>query len=322
MRAPRGLALLFVAAVAGCSVERLPPPESPPPSATATVSVPPPTASPAATSDLPIEADGEPVDVDPDIRAASLTRAGVRVVIEVDRNPLPAGEPTWVTTTLINRGPGVLRWMTDACETHVHVGGQMSGVRWAAGSPQEGAARTFKSWASQTVVELSGPITLSFVPERWVGRRIDGCADIGITHELGVGGRVAARYQWDGFSGDFGLPPSGPAELVATFDYWWREGQPEGSGPPVTARLPVLVEGGRDPEAGSPGQVIDVALSVPEFLALLEAHPSLQEWDMPIRVEFDPNTDAWEVELRILGGGAATVTIGTFGDVRDVEVRR
>jgi hypothetical protein len=259
--------------------------------------------------------------VDTGIRAASKTVEGVRVLIEADGNPMRAGEPAWVTTTLFNRGPGVLHWMTDGCETHVGVRGQMSGLRWAAGGPQQGAAQTFKSWADRTIVELAGPITLRFVPERFIDLDDYGCADVGVTHELGVGRRIVARHRWDGLTGEFGLPPSGPAELVATFDYWWRDGQPEDSGPVVAARLPVVIDRGRGDADLSPGQVIDVALSVPQFRALLEAHPSLQEWDMPIRVDFDPTAEAWEVELRILGGATATATIGRFGDVRSVEVR-
>jgi hypothetical protein len=321
VRARIGLTVILLA-LFGCSVERLPAPESPPVNASASASTrPSPIASPAATPGPPVEPSGQPVTVDPTVHAASLTVEGVRVLIEADRNPMSAGEPTWVTTTVINRGPGVLRWMTDGCQIHVGVRGQMSGVRWSAGGPQHGAAQTFKSWANQTVVELSGPIMFGLVPEPFVGRGDIGCADLGVPHELGAGNRVVMRHSWDGFTGTFGLPPSGPAELVATFDYWWRDGQPEGRGPVVAARLPVLIAGGREPGALAPGQVLDVALSVPQFRAVLEAHPSLQEWDMPIRVEFDPDNASWQVELRIEGGATALVEIDAFGDVRKVDVR-
>jgi hypothetical protein len=320
VRARIGLTFITLAALVGCSVERLPVSVSPPPSPSPAVSASP-IASPPATPEPPVVRDGEAVPVDSNILAASNTVAGVLVLIEADRNPMPAGEPTWVTTTLFNRGPGVLHWMTDGCETHVGVRGQMSGMRWAAGGLHEGAAQTFKSWTNRTVVELSGPISLGFVPERFIDRGDYVCSDVGVLHELDVGGRTVARYRWDGLTGEFGLPPSGPAELTATFDYWWRDGEPEGSGPDVAARLPVVIDRGRGPAELSPGQVIDVALSVPQLRALLEAHPSLQEWDMPIRVEFDRKTAAWTVELRILGGAAAVVTIGTFGEVWSVEVR-
>jgi hypothetical protein len=320
---PTRIGLTFlVLALAGCTVERLPISESPPPRHSPAISSSPsPIASLSTTPEPPVVVDGERVDVDTTVVAASNTVDGVRVLIEANRNPMPAGEPTWVTTTLFNRGPGVLRWMTDGCATHVGVRGQMSGMRWAAGGVQEGAAQTFKSWADRTVVDLAGPISLGFVPERFVDRGDYACGDVGVTHELEVGGRTVARHRWDGLTGEFGLPPSGPAEVTATFDYWWRDGEPEGSGPDVAARLPVVINRGRGPAELSPGQVIDVALSVPQFRALLEAHPSLQEWDMPIRVEFDSKAEAWEVELRILGGAAATVTIGPFGEVRNVDSR-
>lgn len=321
----RLVAIVLVAALAACSVERLPAPESPPPSRSPGFSASP---LPTTTPEPPIVADGEPVEVAPSVLAASNTVAGVRILIEADRNPMPAGEPTWVTTTLINRGPGVLRWLTDGCQTaHVQVAARMSGVRWGEGlPPQEGAAGTFKRWASQTIIDLSGPIPLHFMPER-PHPEVE-CADVGSPHELDVGKKLVQRHQWLGFvsqwadrTSEYGLPPAGPAELVASLDFWWRDDESELYGPLVAARLPVLIEGGRDPAALSPGQVIDVALSVPRFRALLESHPSLQEWDMPIRLEFDSKVQAWKVELRILGGGAAVVTIGTFGDVRSVEVR-
>jgi hypothetical protein len=323
MRA-RLVAIVIVGALGACSVERLPVSESPPPSRSPRVSNSP---LPTSTPEPPIVVDGEPVYVDSTIRAASNTVGGVRILIEADRNPMPAGEPTWVTTTLINQGPGVLRWTTDGCQIHVQVQAQMSGVHWGEGIQQQDAALRFKRWASQTIIDLAGPIPLHFMPERNPHPEV-GCADVGIPHELGVGKKVVQRHQWLGFvsqwgnrTSEYGLPPAGPAELVASFDFWWRGGDSEQRGPLVAARLPVLIEAGRNAAALSPGQVVDVALSVPRFRTLLEAHPSLQEWDMPIRLQFDSKVQAWEVELRILGGASALVTIGTFGEVRSVEVR-
>ena len=42
-------------------------------------------------------------------------REGVRVTIVLDANPLRAGQPTWVTTTVQNVGPDGLIWFHDGC---------------------------------------------------------------------------------------------------------------------------------------------------------------------------------------------------------------
>jgi hypothetical protein len=264
-------------------------------------------------------AEGEPVRAEPGVLAASTTVDGVRVLLEVDRNPIPAGEPTWLTTTLINRRPGMLRWITDGCAIHVGVRGEMSGTRWNAGQQQSGAALTFKVWADTSILDLTGPVRLDVTPERLVGRDV-GCADLGVGHELAPGGRIVERHLWNGFTTGFGLPPSGPAEIRATFDSWTGDDHGEPDGPEIVASLPILVVDGREMSEPSPGQIIDIALAVPEFRAVLDSVPSIQEWDMPIRVEFDPALGEWLVELRTNRGTVARVEIGRFGDLRGVDV--
>ena len=48
-------------------------------------------------------------------RIAMIEANGVRVTIELERNPMPAGEPTWVTTTVTNTGRDDVIWLHGAC---------------------------------------------------------------------------------------------------------------------------------------------------------------------------------------------------------------
>jgi hypothetical protein len=64
---------------------------------------------------------------------ASVERDGVRVRIELDRNPMPAGEPTWVATTVTNIGDDDLIWLHGGCAISVGVNGRMNGRRWSFG---------------------------------------------------------------------------------------------------------------------------------------------------------------------------------------------
>ncbi|HSL33543.1 MAG TPA: hypothetical protein VK871_07825 [Candidatus Limnocylindrales bacterium] len=97
---------LTVALVAGCA--RPPVPDA--------IGLPSGTAAPPADPTAIPTAPAEALE-----RIASIEQDGVRLTIELERNPLPAGEPTWLTTTVANTGPDELRWITDACDIDVSV---------------------------------------------------------------------------------------------------------------------------------------------------------------------------------------------------------
>jgi hypothetical protein len=105
-----------------------------------------------------------------------------------------------------------------------------------------------------------------------------------------------------------GPTPSGPATLVATFDFWSRRANLDPTEPPIEVRLPVNVVGDRDPRTLSAGQAMDVALSDWGFRAFLEAHPEIQLWQRRI-VALDPRTNRWLVVLGTDAGASATVSI-------------
>jgi hypothetical protein len=236
---------------------------------------------------------------------------GIRVTIETERNPMRAGQATWVTTTLTNTGRDTLRWITDGCSIDVGVRGEMP-MQWSAGFVQAGAAKTFKDWAFVSILaKPEAPIWLKLTPEQFVGQGDFGCADLGIPHSLEPGRRVRERHQWDGDAApDQGPPPSGPAVLVGIFRSWWRGPADLGAtNDAVVVRLPVQIVDGRDPRFLSAGQAIDVALTVPAFRRLLEAHPSIQDWDMPVIVRFNNAVRAWQVGFKTYDGGSILVDI-------------
>jgi len=62
--------------------------------------------------------------------------------------------------------------------------------------------------------------------------------------------------------------------------------------------LPVEIVGGRDPRLLSAGQAIDAALVVPALRTILDANPSIQDWDMPITTRFDLPSGLWQIGLK------------------------
>jgi hypothetical protein len=273
----------------------------------------------------PVQSGEAPFEVDLDVHRAVSEVDGVRITIETARNPLIAGRAAWITTTLTNTGRDRLHWITDGCSIHVGAYGQMP-FRWAGRFVQGGAGGTYKDWAYvANLLALDQPILLRAVPEPFVDRGDFGCADLGVPHELAPGRQIRERHRWDGLAApDLGLPPTGPADWIGTFSSWWRASDPgaefaETTRDPVVVRLPVEIQSNRDPRALSAGQAIDVALLVPAFRALLEANPSIQDWDMPITTRFDIRTGAWQIGLKTNEGRSVVVVVeGDTARVVDV----
>lgn len=282
-----------------------------------------PTATPTPTLIPPIEERGPgfeqpaslpPVEVDPDVRTATTEVDGVRITIEVARNPLVAGQAAWITTTLRNTGRDTIGWVTDGCSIHVGAHGEMP-FRWASGFVQSGTAKTFKDWAYvANLPPRDSPVWLRAVAEPFVGRGAFGCADLGVPHELKAGLQIRERHRWDGqAAGELGLPPSGTAEWIGEFRSWWRASDPgaefgEMTRESVVVRLPVEIVRGRDPRLLSAGQAIDAAMVAPQLRALLDANPSIQDW-MPITTRFDVHSNLWQIGLRTEDGFGVVVHI-------------
>jgi hypothetical protein len=191
-------------------------------------------------------------------------RDGIRVTVQLDRNPLPAGEPTWATVAVTNIGQGILSWTHDGCAIPVAVRGHLPGASWRPGQAQTGPSAEFKE---RVIEQMADGIAISFVPEEMVGVGRIGCADTAITDTILAGRSITQRAQWDGMAYlRLGLPPSGPLTIRGWAGYYFR-GRHE---PPNVLEEGVIeldgdawIVGGKDPSWLDPPEVIDVALGRP-----------------------------------------------------------
>jgi hypothetical protein len=132
----RSLAISLLALIVGACVSRdpiIPQPSVPtqrPPTASFGPTSPTVVAGPASVA----PGDGSPPpsipsDVLP--RAATTEADGVRVTIELERNPMPAGEPTWIDKTITNTGLDPVIYYP--CGDSVSVSGLIPGLPWRPG---------------------------------------------------------------------------------------------------------------------------------------------------------------------------------------------
>ena len=225
-----------------------------------------------------------------------MERDGVRVSIEVDRNPLPAGEPTWVSATVTNIGKDDLIWFHDGCAIAVGVGGSLEDAKWRTGRAQISNAAEFKELALEAAEPEDGSISISFLPERFAGKGSFGCADIGISETIRPGRSIKERSVWTGFGGQtLGPPPTGAVKLVGSFRYYWRErtGEPEDViSQVIDVSLPAWVVGTGE-SIIHPGEAVDAALLEPRLHDVLATRKLRSGHDAIIR--FDPAAVAWQV---------------------------
>lgn len=221
-------------------------------------------------------------------------RDGIRVTIELGRNPLRAGEPTWATLTVQNRGRTEAKWFHDGCAIPAGIGGQVVGARWRMGVEHSGQAAIFKS---RVVDAIGGDIIrIMFTPEQHIGRGGIGCADVGITEPLAPRESLVHRARWDGMAAPaLGPPPGGPIELSGAAAYYYRGNEPADlidSGA-IEMRADGWIVGGKDPAWLDPPEVIDAALADPGFVRWI-ADKELGNGRSEF-IRFDPQRAVWEV---------------------------
>lgn len=219
------------------------------------VPIPPLTSPPPTRGDLPIQGRRE--------------ENGVLVTIRLERNPMPAGEPTWLFASVENRGPDNVIWWHDGCATPVWAGGPLD-ARWREGLSMSGDAALFKRYALGLGFE-AGPVPLRvrFTPVQYIGQGQVGCADLGIADEIEPGQILESRLRWNGLVGpELGLPPSGPVELIGTFGYFWRASQGQPDDIPerrIEVELDAWIDPGKPSDQLDPPEIIDVALTDKTF---------------------------------------------------------
>jgi hypothetical protein len=289
------LAVAFVVAAVVVRLAPVIPPVAQTPGPTAVAHSPSPGLTPVPTpvATLP----SGPLDT-----TASASLNGVQVTIEFERNPMPAGEPTWVTTTVTNTGADDLIWLHGPCThpTTVTVGGTVDGQTWRGGGDQTGASLRFRSMALAQAGVADGVIVVSFVPEAFVGKKgTYGCGDMGSESSLAPGKSIKQRARWDGEAGTLlGPPPTGRVELVGSFRDFWRRsaGEPtdESAAPAINVPLTAWIDG-RVEGIIHPAEAIDAALLDRRLVAILETR-DLGNANSPV-IRYDPAAAVWQVGL-------------------------
>jgi hypothetical protein len=227
----------------------------------------------------------------------------VRVTITVDRSPMPAGEPTWVTTELRNTGTDDLLYADDC--SLVSVSGAMEDDRWRPGFTFSGRLGEYKAWAVESLTLEDGAIWIAFTPEGIVNQGLEageyGCGDVLVVARLKPGEVRVERARWLGLTmRSYAPPPSGQVTLNGTFSFFWRES--EGDQDPQTESerrlsvpLAAWVQGVATPPRIDPTEAIDIALADPDFGRWVLGRPFRSGADWKLR--FDSNAHQWRVGL-------------------------
>ena len=271
-------------------------------------SMPPPSSSPDAPSHSPgvsaepsTPARSTPASpspsASPDLaRVAVKERDDIRVEIELQRNPLPAGEPSWVKVRVTNEGRTDVTWFHDGCAEPVSVRG-VSQVAWPMGEEHLGQAGRFKTYAlGGYTLEAPDPHgVLSFVRKARLHVGPTGCADVGIGETIKPGKTLRTTRWWSGFTDlHRALPAAGPATIRGFAGYYWRGKEPEDiTDQTIELELDALIVS--DAAAGrlSPAQAVDAALSDATFVDYLQTQ-AIANGRATI-AWYDADRDLWEI---------------------------
>jgi hypothetical protein len=231
-------------------------------------------------------------------RSAIVEQDGVRVRINLARNPLPLGKSTSAEMIVTNTGPDDLIWFHDGCAILAHLAGSMQTERWRFGAVQVDPQKVmFKRYLVGTRRLDGAPISIRFVPKKYLNAGSIICADIGLGDSIQPGESMREKVIWDGTALlRLGLPPPGQVNLVATFASYWRksEGPPdEGPGKRIDVPIDAWITGERDDRLLHPGEVVDAALSSAEFSSWL-ATVKIADGNEPV-LWFDRAAGLWDV---------------------------
>lgn len=277
-------------------------------------------ASGASPSSGPTSAPATPEASHPLALTATAEGDGVRISLELERNPLQAGVPTWITTTVVNTGTGDLEWTHDDCAITVLVSGTMTDAAWRHGDSLDGVANRYKNFALMQLGIYQDGINIDFVSSGYVDRKgIYDCGDIARTDIIRPGKSIVQRARWDGQAARMlGPLPTGTVTLTGTFASYSRASAGADT-PSKTLDVHLDVRIQRDgPEGLHAAEAIDAALSDARLIAVLNAR-DLWVGNEPI-VRYDTATDVWQVGL-LDGGDHPTVhwvlVDGQTGAIRD-----
>jgi hypothetical protein len=223
-------------------------------------------------------------------------RDHIRVEVELQRNPLPAGELSWVKVRVTNEGRTNVTWFHGGCAEPVNVHG-ISEVAWPMGEDHQGQAGMFKTYV------LGGDITrapdphgvLSFVEKGRLHTGPTGCADYGESETIKPGKTLRATRWWSGFTDlNRALPAAGPATFRGFAGYYWRGKEPaEITDETIKLELNAWIVSDAAAARLSPAQAVDAALSDPDFAANVETQ-AIANGRATI-AWYDAERDVWEI---------------------------
>jgi len=305
MRTSAFIALIVCVAI-GCTTPAASPgpsitgsPYPSPPMAASSSSAPISAVPSTPTPSTPLSPNPTTASAPPDLaRVAVKERDDIRVVVELQRNPLPAGEPSWVKVRVTNKGRTNVTWFHGGCGDPVWVRGA-SGVAWSMGEEhQTQAARwMFKTYA------LGGHIAaapdphgaLSFVEKERLHTGPSGCADVGITETIEPGETVRSTRWWAGYTDlNRALPPAGPARIRGLAAYYWRGKEPADiTEQAIKLDIDAWIISDAAAARLSPAQAVDAALSDPDFAAYVETQEIATGREAI--AWYDAERDVWEI---------------------------
>ena len=236
--------------------------------------------------------------VPPDLRrTATKTRDDIRVTVKLQRNPLPAGERSWVKTRVENLGATDVTWFHDGCAAPVWVEGQAV-EQWRYGTTHAGNAQQFKDLVLGVLGRQAEPLPpiVSFQPKRHLGRGSYGCADMGMAETIAPGEDIRETRWWTGFDErTLGLPPSGPVNLRMEAAFYWRGPEPVDNitNHRIRLKLDAWISQGVSPTRPTPPEIVDAALADPTFATFLQTQELTNGRE--VIAWYDAEEDRWEV---------------------------
>jgi len=226
---------------------------------------------------------------------AAVEQNGVRISIELERNPMPAGEPAWVTSTVTNTGDDPVVYVP--CGEAVNVGAAIVGPPWRKGLALPNPAMAWKAYLLGHQGLDGDDRSLFFFAEGQTGAS-SGCGDIAHVKSLAPGATFRDRARWDGFAfRRLAPPPTAMIDLVGKFEF--DRGDLLAEHPPedrhlLDVHLEAWIDGRPDGYL-DPGEVADVALRDPRLTAILAAR-DLHNGNEGVLI-FDPVSAKYQVGM-------------------------
>jgi hypothetical protein len=254
------------------------------------VSAEPPTPSPSTS------ASPQPTPPSDLARVVVKERDDIRVEVELQRNPIPAGEPSWIKVRVTNEGRTDVTWSHDGCADPAYVRG-VSGPAWPMGEKHPEQLELFKTDVlGGSIVAAPDPHgSLAFVPKKYLHSGPPDCADLATGETIKPGETIRATHWWSGFTTqNRALPLAGPATILAVAGYYWRGAEPTDiTKQVIKLKLDAWISSDKAADRLSPAQAVDAALTDREFVQYVDTQEITN--GRATIAWYDADRDLWEI---------------------------